>query len=107
MVRMVCVVAQIMPGRGPLPRRGMQKVPWRMVCFVDVVISQREFTLLPARCDVLDALVRVDRELGSATTIITPHAVIAATADRLLAMADRLLDGRRNSSLAPSAELEC
>jgi putative ABC transport system ATP-binding protein len=56
---------------------------------------------------VLEAIERVNRELGTATVVITHNAVIAAMADRVV----RLFDGRvagvqRNSSKAPASELQ-
>jgi len=55
---------------------------------------------------VLDAIVRINTELGTTTVVITHNAVIARMADRVL----RLLDGRiasteRNAMKARAAEL--
>jgi putative ABC transport system ATP-binding protein len=56
---------------------------------------------------VLDALARVNRELGTATVVITHNAAIAGMADRVV----RLFDGRvaaveRNRAKVPVAELQ-
>ena len=56
---------------------------------------------------VLDALARVNRELGTATVVITHNAAIAGMADRVV----RLFDGRvaaveRNKAKIPVAELQ-
>jgi putative ABC transport system ATP-binding protein len=56
---------------------------------------------------VLEAIERVNRELGTTTAVITHNAVIAATADRVLQLADgRLVADRRNPSRASPADLE-
>jgi putative ABC transport system ATP-binding protein len=56
---------------------------------------------------VLEAIGRVNRELGTTTAVITHNAVIAAMADRVLQLADgRLVADRRNASRASPAELE-
>src|SRR6185295_369442 len=56
---------------------------------------------------VLEALQRVNRELGTATVVITHNAAIASMADRVI----RLFDGRvagveRNTTKVPVAELQ-
>ena len=93
-------------GERGFPRRGTRKVPWRTLCFVYVVISQREFTPLPVRCDVLDAIARNDGELGTATAIIKLRPLIAPTTDRSLETADGLVAAGRNSARTSTAELE-
>jgi len=55
---------------------------------------------------VLEALDRVNRELGTATAIITHNAVIAAMADRVIHLADGLIaDVSVNSTKRTPAEL--
>jgi putative ABC transport system ATP-binding protein len=55
---------------------------------------------------VLDAIVRVNRELGSTTIVITHNAAIAAMADRVLQLADGRVSGdRRNATKASPSEL--
>jgi putative ABC transport system ATP-binding protein len=55
---------------------------------------------------VLEALERVNRELGTATAIITHNAVIADAADRVLTMADGQIAGERvNARRRAIAEL--
>jgi putative ABC transport system ATP-binding protein len=56
---------------------------------------------------VLEVIERVNRELKTTTAVITHNAAIAATADRVLQLADgRLLSDRRNTSRASPANLE-
>jgi putative ABC transport system ATP-binding protein len=55
---------------------------------------------------VLDAIVRVNRELGSTTVVITHNAAIGAMADRVLQLADgRVVADRRNVTKASPGEL--
>ncbi len=55
---------------------------------------------------VLAAIVRVNRELGSTTAVITHNAVIADMADRVLQLADgRVVAERRNTTKADPSEL--
>jgi putative ABC transport system ATP-binding protein len=56
---------------------------------------------------VLEALSQVNRELGTATAIITHNAVIASMGDRVLTMADgRVASERVNPTRRAPAELE-
>ena len=55
---------------------------------------------------VLAAIVRVNRELGSTTAVITHNAVIADMADRVLQLADgRVIAERRNTTKSDPSEL--
>ncbi|MEN9384444.1 MAG: hypothetical protein RL323_1587 [Pseudomonadota bacterium] len=55
---------------------------------------------------VLEAIERVNRELGTTTVVITHNAPIADMADRVLRLADgRLVDEHRNAHKRPAAEL--
>lgn len=55
---------------------------------------------------VLEALARVNRELGTATVIITHNAGIAAMADRVITLSDgRISEVRRNAERADPAGL--
>ncbi|MFA5940577.1 MAG: ABC transporter ATP-binding protein [Sinimarinibacterium sp.] len=56
---------------------------------------------------VLEALDRVNRELGTLTVVITHNAVIADMADRVLHLSDgRIVDERRNEVRRPAHELQ-
>jgi len=56
---------------------------------------------------VLEAIDRVNRELGTATAVITHNAAIAAMADRVVRLADgRVVDVRRNSRRVAPKELQ-
>jgi putative ABC transport system ATP-binding protein len=56
---------------------------------------------------VLEALERVNRELGTATAVITHNAAIAAMADRVVRIADgRVIEVRANSTKASVQELQ-
>jgi putative ABC transport system ATP-binding protein len=56
---------------------------------------------------VLEAVERVNRELGTLTAIITHNAILADMADRVLHMSDgRIVDTRHNSHRRPVSELE-
>ena len=56
---------------------------------------------------VLEALDRVNRELGTATAVITHNAAIAAMADRVVRLADgRVVDVRTNSRRVAPKELQ-
>jgi putative ABC transport system ATP-binding protein len=56
---------------------------------------------------VLEAIDRVNRELGTTTVVITHNAVIAGMADRVIALSDgRIASVHRNSEKRPAAELE-
>jgi putative ABC transport system ATP-binding protein len=56
---------------------------------------------------VLEALERVNRELGTATAVITHNAAIAAMADRVVRIADgRIVDVRANARKARVGELQ-
>ncbi len=55
---------------------------------------------------VLEALVEVNRGLGTATVLITHNAAIRAIADRVIVMADgRIVDDRRNAAPLPPSEV--
>jgi putative ABC transport system ATP-binding protein len=56
---------------------------------------------------VLEALERVNRELGTATAVITHNAAIAAMADRVVRIADgRVVSVHTNARKAPVGELQ-
>jgi putative ABC transport system ATP-binding protein len=56
---------------------------------------------------VLEALARVNRELGTTTAIITHNAPIARMADRVIALADGVIASeKRNETKAPPSEIE-
>ncbi len=56
---------------------------------------------------VLDAIQRINRELGTLTVIITHNAVIAAMADRVLSLSDgRLVGEKRNTARAAAQSLD-
>lgn len=56
---------------------------------------------------VLDAVQRINRELGTLTVIITHNAAIAAMADRVLTLSDgRLVSTHRNERRSPVQELQ-
>jgi len=56
---------------------------------------------------VLEAIERVNHELGTATAVITHNAVIADMADRVLSMKDgQIVDIRHNPSKRTASELE-
>ncbi|MEM9554189.1 MAG: ABC transporter ATP-binding protein [Acidobacteriota bacterium] len=55
---------------------------------------------------VLEAIERVNRELGTTTAVITHNAAIAAMADRVIALADgRIADEQRNEAKVSPREL--
>jgi putative ABC transport system ATP-binding protein len=55
---------------------------------------------------VLDAIDRVNRELGTATVVITHNAAIAGMADRVVRLADGRIAGEtRNAVKTPVSEL--
>jgi putative ABC transport system ATP-binding protein len=56
---------------------------------------------------VLEAIQRVNRDLGTLTAIITHNAILADMADRILHMSDgRIVDTRHNPHRRPVTELE-
>ena len=56
---------------------------------------------------VLDALAQVNRELGTATVVITHNAAIAAMADRVVRLADgQVINTERNSRKITAQELQ-
>jgi putative ABC transport system ATP-binding protein len=56
---------------------------------------------------VLDALARVNRELGTTVAVITHNAAIAAMADRVVTLADgRILDVRSNAVRAAAGDIQ-
>jgi putative ABC transport system ATP-binding protein len=55
---------------------------------------------------VLEAIERVNRELGTSTAVITHNTVVADYADRVLYMADgRIVNEKRNATRVPASEL--
>jgi putative ABC transport system ATP-binding protein len=55
---------------------------------------------------VLEAIERVNRELGTTTAVITHNAVIAGMADRVVSLSDgRIAGERRNERKAAAREL--
>jgi putative ABC transport system ATP-binding protein len=56
---------------------------------------------------VLDAIARVNRELGTTTAVITHNAVIARMANRVIRFGDgRVVADERNPSPVPVSELQ-
>jgi len=56
---------------------------------------------------VLEAIERVNRELGTATAVITHNAVIAGMADRVITLSDgRIGSEKRNETKIPASRLE-
>ena len=56
---------------------------------------------------VLEAIDRVNRELGTTTVVITHNAVIAGMADRVIALSDgKVASVRRNESKTPASNLQ-
>ena len=56
---------------------------------------------------VLEAIDRVNRELGTTTVVITHNAVIAGMADRVISLSDgRIASVRRNPGKTPAAQLQ-
>ena len=56
---------------------------------------------------VLEAIERVNRELGTTTAVITHNAVIAAMADRVISLSDgRVHHVRNNEAKVPASQLE-
>jgi len=56
---------------------------------------------------VLEAIARVNRELGTTTVVITHNAVIAGMADRVVSLSDgRVVSDRRNHVKLPASELQ-
>jgi putative ABC transport system ATP-binding protein len=55
---------------------------------------------------VLDALARVNQELGTTVAVITHNAAIAGMADRVVTLADgRIVDDHRNQARMPAREI--
>jgi putative ABC transport system ATP-binding protein len=55
---------------------------------------------------VLEAIEKVNRELGTTTAVITHNAVIASMADRIISLSDgRIASVRRNQQRTPAREL--
>jgi len=55
---------------------------------------------------VLEAIERVNRELGTATAVITHNAVIAGMADRVISLSDGRITGvKRNARKVAASEL--
>ncbi|MGC4015585.1 MAG: ABC transporter ATP-binding protein [Luteolibacter sp.] len=56
---------------------------------------------------VLEAVERINRELGTLTVVITHNAAMADMADRVLHLSDgRIVDSRRNETRLPAAQLK-
>jgi len=56
---------------------------------------------------VLEAIARINRELGTTTAVITHNAVIALMADRVVSLSDgRIVNVRRNDRKLPASQLE-
>jgi putative ABC transport system ATP-binding protein len=56
---------------------------------------------------VLEAIDRINRDLGTTTAVITHNAVIASMADRVVSLSDgRIVNVRQNASRRAAAELE-
>ncbi len=56
---------------------------------------------------VLEAIERINRELGTATAVITHNAAVSAMADRVIQLSDgRIAADRRNSEKLPARELD-
>lgn len=56
---------------------------------------------------VLEAIDRINRELGTTTAVITHNAVIASMADRVVSLSDgRIVNVQRNASRSPATGLE-
>ena len=74
----------------------------------DVLLCDEPTGALDSRTGVvvLEAIERVNRELGTCTALITHNAVIADMADRVIAFADgQVVEERRNASRKAPAEL--
>jgi putative ABC transport system ATP-binding protein len=55
---------------------------------------------------VLEAISRINRELGTTTAVITHNAVIADMADRVISISDgKIVNVHRNESKRPASEL--
>ena len=55
---------------------------------------------------VLDAIARVNQQLGTTTAVITHNAAVAAMADRVISLADgRVVNERRNETRVAPREL--
>ena len=55
---------------------------------------------------VLEAIERINRELGTATAVITHNAAVSAMADRVIQLSDgRIASDRRNAEKVPAREL--
>ena len=56
---------------------------------------------------VLEAIARVNEELGTTTVVITHNAAVADMADRVISLADgHIVQERRNERRAPAADLK-
>jgi putative ABC transport system ATP-binding protein len=56
---------------------------------------------------VLEAIARVNQELGTTTAVITHNAAVAAMADRVVSLSDgRIANVRANTSKIPAAALQ-
>ena len=56
---------------------------------------------------VLEALERVNRELGTATAVITHNAAIAAMADRVVRLSDGRIAGDRDATSTQARRASC
>jgi putative ABC transport system ATP-binding protein len=56
---------------------------------------------------VLEAVERINRELGTLTVVITHNAVMAEMADRVLHLSDgRIVSSQRNAQRLPASQLK-
>ena len=56
---------------------------------------------------VLEAIARINRELGTTTAVITHNAVIGETADRIVSLSDgRITSIRQNERKIPASQIE-
>ena len=56
---------------------------------------------------MLEAVERINRELGTLTVIITHNAVMAEMADRVLHLSDgKIVDSYRNATRLPASQLK-
>ena len=81
--------------------RAIAKRPDVLLCDEPTGALDRETGVL-----VLEAVARINRELGTTTAVITHNAVIAGMADRVIGLSDgRIASERRNERKLPAAEL--
>jgi putative ABC transport system ATP-binding protein len=81
--------------------RAIAKRPDVLLCDEPTGALDRETGVI-----VLEAIARLNRELGTTTAVITHNAVIAEMADRVISLsAGRITGVRRNTRKAPAADL--